>query len=251
MDTPGLDIKQLRARAESWAAGFAAANPGRGERVSLVPLHPGEPGPPRPPADRPAPAAARAGRRQAIADVGGADGALAFFLEGLGHQVDILDYGPTNFNTLRGARLLKETLKSGVTIDEVDLDSQFQLPRTDYGLVFFLGILYHFKNPCFALESFARATRYLLISIRVAKFAGRKKTEIAGLPVAQSGGPGRDQQRRHQLLDLLAGRPAEDHPPDRLGGPRLHHRRRHAKFGPRTPARDERAFCLLESRRFL
>jgi hypothetical protein len=58
-----------------------------------------------------------------------------------------------NFNMLRGARLLKETLGSKVEIHEVDLDSQFRLPRSDYGLVFFLGILYHLKNPFYALES--------------------------------------------------------------------------------------------------
>jgi hypothetical protein len=66
---------------------------------------------------------------------------------------------------------VKEALGSKVTITDVDLDSQFALPHSDYGLVFFLGILYHLKNPFFALESLSRAARHCVVSTRIAKFA--------------------------------------------------------------------------------
>src|SRR5687767_11914139 len=59
------------------------------------------------------------------ADFGAADGDLAFFLEREGWEMTIIENPPTNFNGLRGARLLKETLRSSVAIREVDLDSQF------------------------------------------------------------------------------------------------------------------------------
>ena len=114
-----------------------------------------------------------------IADVGGADGDLAFFLEAKGlPAIDLVDYAPTNYNSLRGARMLKERLGSKVAIHEMDLDSYFRWPRDDYELVFFLGILYHLKNPFYVLESLARVARYSLISTRVARLGADRKTVI-------------------------------------------------------------------------
>jgi hypothetical protein len=106
-----------------------------------------------------------------VADIGAADGDLAFFLETLGVDMQIIDNPPTNHNGLAGARALKQTLGSSVEIHEVDLDSQFRLPRNDYGLVSFLGILYHLKNPYYALEELAKSSRHLLLSTRVAQYA--------------------------------------------------------------------------------
>lgn len=103
-------------------------------------------------------------------DIGAADGDLSFFLESLGYKLDIFDNGPTNFNQLKGARLLKERLKSGVGIYEIDLDSQFKTPDSRYDLVFFLGILYHLKNPFYILESLSRVSRHLVLSTRIAQF---------------------------------------------------------------------------------
>ncbi len=105
-----------------------------------------------------------------VADIGAADGDLAFFMETLGYTVDVIDHAPTNFNSLRGIGLLKDKLASKVSIHDIDLDSYFQLPAESYDLVFFLGILYHLKNPYFVLESLARRTRHLLVSTRVARF---------------------------------------------------------------------------------
>ncbi len=120
----------------------------------------------------------------AVADIGGADGDLAFFLESLGYSVDLIENASTNFNGLRGAKLLKSAMHSAVAIHEVDLDSQFVLPRSQYGLVLFLGILYHLKNPYFALETLARSARYCLISTRIARLAADRRTVIRDIPVA-------------------------------------------------------------------
>lgn len=105
-----------------------------------------------------------------ILDIGAADGDLSFFLESLSYEIDIIDYGPTNYNQLKGARLLKERLNSRVSIYEIDLDSQFNLPNVHYDLVFFLGILYHLKNPFYVLEALSRNSRHMILSTRVAQY---------------------------------------------------------------------------------
>jgi tRNA (mo5U34)-methyltransferase len=119
-----------------------------------------------------------------IADIGAGDGDVAFFLAGLGRTTDIVDYGPTNYNGLRGARLLKQALASPVSIHEIDLDTKWELPRQQYAAVFFLGILYHLKNPYYALEALARATRYCILSTRIARFTPDKRVDLSGVPAA-------------------------------------------------------------------
>jgi tRNA (mo5U34)-methyltransferase len=119
-----------------------------------------------------------------VADIGAADGDLAFALEAeLGWEVDIVDNAPTNRNGLRGARALAEVLGSRVRIHDIDLDRQFRLPRETYGLVLLLGILYHLQNPYYALRQLARQARYCLLSTRVARFAGPERTPVGHLPV--------------------------------------------------------------------
>lgn len=125
-----------------------------------------------------------------VADIGAADGDLGFMLSELGFDVDLIDHPSTNWNGMRGMRALKTLLQSSASIHDVDLDSQFNLPRADYGLVIFLGILYHLKNPFYALEKIARSTRHCLLSTRIARFAGRPSTAIGELPVAYLLGPG-------------------------------------------------------------
>ena len=104
-----------------------------------------------------------------VADVGAADGDLAFFLEELGFSVDVVDNEYTNFNKLEGARILKKALNSSVTIHSIDLDSRSQLFTQSYDAVFLLGILYHLKNPFYILERLAHVTRYCLLSTRIAR----------------------------------------------------------------------------------
>jgi len=106
-----------------------------------------------------------------IADIGAADGDLAFFLETQGFDVHIIDNAPTNMNGLRAARAVAQALGSKVAVHDIDLDSQFALPQERYGLVLFLGILYHLKNPYYAMEKLAQRAQYMALSTRVAQVA--------------------------------------------------------------------------------
>jgi hypothetical protein len=182
-----------------------------------------------------------------VADIGAADGDLAFFLETHGLTVDAIDNEYTNFNGLVGARTLKEALKSSVAIRSVDLDSQFSLAGQKYDAVFFLGTLYHLKNPFFLLESLARTTKYCFVSTRVAKQTADGQS-LTDYPVAYLLEPqecNNDDTNfwifsEHGLKRLI----------DRTGW----NLRSYATIGdtisstPADPAHDERAFCLLEKR---
>jgi tRNA (mo5U34)-methyltransferase len=110
------------------------------------------------------------GQTKQTLDIGAADGDLAFFLETLGYHSDIIDFPPTNYNNLKGAKLLKEHLKSKINIYERDLDSQFPGLEKTYDLVFFLGILYHIKNPYYILETLSKKSKNLILSTRIAKY---------------------------------------------------------------------------------
>ena len=111
------------------------------------------------------------GPHEKVADIGAADGDLAFFLEKAGFSVDAIDLESTNFNRMEGIRILKEALNSTITLQSIDLDSQFSLPSERYDTVFLLGILYHLKNPFFVLEKLAQIARRCFLSTRVAKKA--------------------------------------------------------------------------------
>jgi tRNA (mo5U34)-methyltransferase len=106
-------------------------------------------------------------KNRRIADIGCADGDLGFFMESLGCSVDFVDFPGTNWNGMRGVRRLKELLDSTAQVHEVNLDEYFALPSSHYELVFFLGILYHLKNPFYVLEKLARSAKHLLVSTRV------------------------------------------------------------------------------------
>ena len=109
------------------------------------------------------------GKYGKVADIGAADGDLAFFLENQGLSVDAIDNEATNFNRFQGIRILKDALNSSVTIRSVDLDSQFVLPSKKYDAIFLLGIIYHLKSPFPVLEKLAQMTRYCFASTRIAK----------------------------------------------------------------------------------
>jgi SAM-dependent methyltransferase len=119
------------------------------------------------------------GKYRRVADVGAADGDLAFFLEELGFSVDLIDYEYTNFNRLNGARILKKALDSSITIRSIDLDSESQLFEEKYDAAFLLGVLYHLKNPFFLLERLAHVTRYCFLSTRIAR------QTVDGLPLSK------------------------------------------------------------------
>ena len=120
-----------------------------------------------------------------VADIGAADGDFGFFLESeLGCQVDLIDNPPTNFNGMRGARRLVEELSSSAGVHEIDLDAQFSLPAERYEAVFFLGLLYHLKNPFYVLETLARRADLCFVSTRVARVAPDHETRLHDQPVA-------------------------------------------------------------------
>lgn len=119
-----------------------------------------------------------------VADVGAADGDLAFFLARHGVTVDVVDNAATNWNSLRGARLLADHFETGVTVHEIDLDVQFRLPRDSYGLVLLLGILYHLQNPFYVLKQLAGRAEHLLLSTRIARVTADGAVRLDDAPVA-------------------------------------------------------------------
>ena len=123
-------------------------------------------------------------RDGAVADIGSQDGDLSFFLESAGFRVQALDCPDTNHNHMRGIRAIAAALGSAVEIHEVDLDSQFFLPENAYEITFLLGVLYHLKNPFYALEVLARRSRYCFLSTRIAALTPDGSMSLAGLPVA-------------------------------------------------------------------
>lgn len=125
-------------------------------------------------------------RGKRVADIGGADGDMAFFMETLGAKADLIDCAATSNNGLHGARAYKRELNSAVEIYDIDLNQQFALPGR-YDLIMLLGILYHLKNPFFVLEALGKATEHLLLSTRIAAWsapvADPERRELVG-PVA-------------------------------------------------------------------
>ena len=124
-----------------------------------------------------------------IADIGAADGDLSYFFETQGFKPHIIDFSPTNWNGLKGARALKKLLNSAVDIYEIDLDDQFKLPFEKYSLVLFLGILYHLKNPFYVLEKLSFATQYLILSTRTANLSKKDGLNLTDVPIAYLLGP--------------------------------------------------------------
>jgi tRNA (mo5U34)-methyltransferase len=183
-----------------------------------------------------------------VADIGAADGDLAFALEALaGWQIDIIDTATTNMNGLRGARALRDHLGSHVRVYDIDLDRQFTLPRERYGLVFLLGILYHLQNPYYTLRELASRSSYCLLSTRVARFAGSARTPIADLPVGYLVAP--DETNNDATNYWILSPTGLERLVERAGWTILDR----ANVGntiasdPATPENDERMFVLLRS----
>lgn len=196
-----------------------------------------------------------------IADIGAADGDTAFFLESLGYSAEAVDNPPTNFNGCRGMRALKKARNSPLGIHEVDLDARFDLPGKQYGLAFFLGILYHLKNPFGAMESLARVAKHAVVSTRIARY------NVAGDACGQHG----LNSQRVTIMDMpvayLVDSYESNNDPtnywifsevalkrlfDRCGWDLLEYKSLGDSHDsdPASSAHDERAFCLLRSRHF-
>lgn len=126
-----------------------------------------------------------------VADIGGADGDLSFFLETLGiNDIHLIESAGLNCSRLSGARILKRELNSAVSIHDIDVDREQILPEIKFGLVFFLGTLYHLKDPFRILEYLAARTEYCLLSTRVTRYLPGGKIRIDNSPVAYLLGPG-------------------------------------------------------------
>ena len=172
----------------------------------------------------------------------------------------IIDNPPTNWNGLKGAKLLSQALQSHVQIIEMDLDSQFTLTG-QYDLVFFLGILYHLKNPFFVLEQLSRASRHAFLSTRIMRWSGPAPSRrtgpahderqlLAQLPVAYLLGPtecNNDSTNYWIFSDAglrrLLDRSGWDIEAYFITGAAV-------DADPFTPTNDARAFCLIKSRHY-
>jgi tRNA (mo5U34)-methyltransferase len=184
-----------------------------------------------------------------IVDIGCADGDLSFFFESLGYKVHAIDYPPTNHNHMYGIAALRTSLKSSVEVRVMNLDEQFKLPDENYGLALFLGILYHLKNPFYALETLSRRARYALLSTRVAQFTPDRRFSMAKEPVAYLlGADENDNDWSNYWIFSDAGLKRLL---VRAGWEICDNRTVGCTIGsdPAAPERDERAFCLLRSRR--
>jgi len=182
-----------------------------------------------------------------VADIGCADGDLGLFCAHLGAQVDAIDHLESSFNQMRGIHVLREALGLSLDVHDIDIDGRFQLPRCDYRFAFFLGTLYHLKNPYYVLENLAWHADWCVLSTRIAQVTPRH-TSIEDDPVAY----------------LLDAREANNDPTNywifsAAGLLRLLCRAGWTVFGsertgPRSnsdpvhPEADERMFVLLKSR---
>jgi len=186
-----------------------------------------------------------------IADIGGADGDLGFFFASQGLEVDLIDWPATNWNGLDGARALKGRLRADqVQIHEIDLDSQFRLPRDRYDVTFFLGILYHLKNPYLVMERLAERSRYCFLSTRIARQTTDGQVKLEEAPVAYLLNPDECNNdatnfwifSEHGLLRLLDRCGWDVEAKVRVGDT--------AESNPSEADHDERIFIALRSRHF-
>ena len=188
---------------------------------------------------------------QPVADIGAADGDMAFFLAGLGVTVDIVDHAPTNWNGLRGARMLADHFGPTVpvTVHDIDLDSQFRLPRERYGLVLLLGILYHLQNPYYVLRHLAERADHLLLSTRIVRVTTDGRVRLDDAPVAYLVDP--TETNKDATNYWMFSPPGLRRILDRTGWTVLDEITVGYTAGdsdPSRPDRDERAFALLRSR---
>lgn len=185
-----------------------------------------------------------------VLDVGCGDGEMSFLLESMGLPVRAIDYSPTNANRMDGIRVLKQALNSRVEIVDRDIDTGLQFPPEErFAATFLLGILYHLKNPFGVLENLAKHSRYCFLSTRVARRTADQALDVEQYPLAYLVSP-EELNADNTNYWIFSEQ----------GLRRLIHRTGwaicdFASFGntvnsdPVSPAGDERAFCLLRSRK--
>jgi SAM-dependent methyltransferase len=182
-----------------------------------------------------------------VADIGCGDGDLGFFCASLGAQVDAIDHLESNFNQMRGLDVLRAGLGLSLDVHDIDLDGPFQLPRSDYRFAFFLGTLYHLKNPYYVLENLAAHADWCVLSTRIAQVTPHQ-TAIEQEPVAYLLDPREANNDPTNfwifspagLLRLLARAGWTPFGYERVG--------QRLNSNPVQPEADERMFVLLKSR---
>ena len=186
-----------------------------------------------------------------VADIGCGDGDLGALFAHFGSSVDAVDHRETNFNQMRGVALLaKELALAGrLASFDIDLDTRFELPRRHYAFAFFLGTLYHLKNPFYVLEQLAASVDWCVLSTRIASVTPEKVS-----------------MESEALAYLLGPREANNDPTnywifsstglqrllDRTGWIVVNQERAGCQgkvSEPADPAADERIFVLLKSKR--
>ena len=183
-----------------------------------------------------------------VLDAGCGDGHIAYFFEHLGFPVHAVDHHSTNYNGLTGVRALRTELRSSIEIYDVDFDKQFTLPQQTYGLVLFFGVLYHLKNPFYVLEALSLRARYCLLSTRIARFTPDHATDLRDIPMAYlvDDGETNDDDTNYWIfseagLKRLLKRAGWTITDFMSTGARV-------DSDPVLADKDERVFCLLESR---
>src|SRR5260370_41272550 len=182
-----------------------------------------------------------------ILDLGCGDGGISFFFESLGCDMRAIDGYHSNHNHMRGFLELRNALNSSVPVEVMDLDSQFRLSEEIYGLAMFFGVLYHLKNPFYVLETLAKRARYCLLSTRIAQQTPRG-VSMKNEPLAYLLEPSEsnDDATNYWIFSEVALTRLLD----RSGWDALAFQVMAVDRGsePARLDRDQRAFCLLESR---
>lgn len=185
-----------------------------------------------------------------ILDVGCADGDLGFLLESIGLKVDFLDNALTNFNLLKGLKYLHKELGGKGEMFEQDVDSQFVL-NNQYDLVLCLGILYHIKNPFYFLEKLASNSKYCILSTRIFKVTADSRHNLTDVPVSYLVSPTETNNDNtnywiftksglRRILERTGWKVTLMESYGTL-----------IDSNPSSMDKDERAFCLLESLRYV
>ena len=189
-----------------------------------------------------------------VLDIGCADGDLSFFLESIdpGLRIHALDHSGTNHNRLAGIAALKTALGSAIEVCDLNLDEGFELPVRPYSMAFCLGLLYHVKNPFHLLESLSRYARTCLLSTRIMR-AFPDGEPVPAHPTAYLLDP--DQLNDDETNFWIFNEAGLRRLVSRAGWQleRFHSTMAGdaGSSGPDSQSADERAFCLLRSRRWL
>jgi tRNA (mo5U34)-methyltransferase len=131
--------------------------------------------------------ASLAGR--SVLDIGAWDGFFSFEAERRGAArvvaADYFSWHGDGWGTKAGFELAREAL--GSRVESVDIDVMDLSPERvgTFDVVFFLGVLYHLRDPLAALERVASVTRDLLILETVVDMVGVRRPTAAFYPARE------------------------------------------------------------------